>query len=70
MCHKRTSTAARPNLTNVVIAKTQIHLVVRIRGKAISRISSLLSSERRKLRNHSVRAVTGPEWLRAEDSRL
>jgi len=33
-------------------------------------ISSLLSSERRKLRNHSVRATTGTEWLRAEDSRL
>ena len=34
------------------------------------RISSLLSSERRKLRNHSVRATTGTQWLRAEDSRL
>ena len=31
-CHKRTSTSARPNLTNspkIVIAKTQIQLVVR-----------------------------------------
>ena len=34
------------------------------------RISSLLPSERRKLRNHPVRATTGTGCLRAEDSRL
>ena len=56
-----------------MIWKTQIQLVVRNpwgKSDQPKRISSLLSSERRKLRNHSVRATTGPEWLRAENCRL
>jgi hypothetical protein len=39
-------------------------------GGKPTRIGSLLSSERRIVRNHLVRAITGTRWLRAEDSRL